>query len=96
MSSDIILFMYLCILSLCGKETPSIQEFRVRRYLCTANSGLHKTGHFIGFDLKPLYQDIVGTGDGLDMQMLRQRCKALDKKAQEPLEGDTHRATNAP
>src|SRR5215510_15317590 len=35
--------MYLCILSLCGKETPSIQEFRVRRYLCTANSG--KTFH---------------------------------------------------
>jgi hypothetical protein len=56
---------------------------------------LHKTGHFIGFDLKPLYQYIVCTGDGLDMQMIRQRCEALDKKAQEPLEGDTHRATNA-
>jgi transposase len=39
MSSDIILFMYLCILSLGGKEMPSIQEFRVRRCLCTANSG---------------------------------------------------------
>ena len=39
MSSDIIPFMYLCILSFCGKEMPSIQEFRVRRCLCTANSG---------------------------------------------------------
>src|SRR5215510_533290 len=32
--------MYLWILSLLGKETPSIQGFRVRRCLCTANSGL--------------------------------------------------------
>src|SRR6476619_1023791 len=39
-SSYIILIMCLCILSHCGKETPSIQGFRVRRCLCTANSGL--------------------------------------------------------
>ena len=56
---------------------------------------LHKTGQFIGFYLQPLPQSIVCTGDEGDMQMIRQRCKALDKKAQEPLEGDTHRATNA-
>src|SRR5262249_47283150 len=31
--------MYLCIVSLLGKETPSIQGVRVRRCLCTANSG---------------------------------------------------------
>src|SRR5499433_3841179 len=42
MSSDIIPFMYLCLLSLFGKEMPSIQEFRVRRCLCTANSGKSK------------------------------------------------------
>jgi hypothetical protein len=39
MSSHILQCMCLCILSLFGKETPSIQEFRVRRCLCTANSG---------------------------------------------------------
>lgn len=40
MSSHFLRSMYLCILSLFGRETPSIQEFRVRRCLYTANSGL--------------------------------------------------------
>src|SRR5688572_24692348 len=31
--------MYLCIVSLFGREAPSIQRFRVRRCLYTANSG---------------------------------------------------------
>jgi hypothetical protein len=31
--------MYLCIVSFFGRETPSIQESRVRRCLYTANSG---------------------------------------------------------
>jgi hypothetical protein len=57
---------------------------------------LHKAGHFIGFYLGPLPQHIGCTGDGLDMQMIRQRCKALDEKAQKPLEGDTYRTTDAP
>ena len=39
MSKRILQFMYLCILSFFGRETPSIQEFRVRRCLYTANSG---------------------------------------------------------
>jgi len=43
---------------------------------------LHKAGHFIGFYCKARDQDIVLTGDRLDMQMIRQRVKALDQKAQ--------------
>jgi hypothetical protein len=57
---------------------------------------LHKAGHFICFHLKALDEHIVLTGDGLDMQMIRQGCKALDKKAQKPLEGDTDCTTNTP
>jgi len=57
---------------------------------------LHKAGQFIGFDFKPLHQHIVRAGDELDMQMIRQGCKALDEKTQEPLEGDPYRATNTP
>jgi hypothetical protein len=30
------------------------------------------------------------------MEMIRQGLEALDQKPQEPLEGDTHRATNTP
>jgi hypothetical protein len=55
---------------------------------------LHEAGHFIGFHFKSLDQHIVLTGDRLDIQMVRQSFKALDAKAQESLEGDTHRATN--
>jgi hypothetical protein len=57
---------------------------------------LHKAGHFIRFNLQALDQHIGLTGDGLDMQMIRQGCKALDEKAQKPLEGDTDHATNPP
>jgi hypothetical protein len=39
---------------------------------------LHKARQFIGFHLQPLYQHIVGTGEGLDMQMIRQGLEALD------------------
>jgi hypothetical protein len=43
---------------------------------------MDKAGHFIGFYLKALDQHIVLTGDGLDMQMIRQGFKALDEKTQ--------------
>jgi len=54
-----------------------------------------KAGQLIGFHLQPLYHHIVGTGDGVDMQMIRQGLKALDEKTQEPLECDTYGTTNA-
>jgi hypothetical protein len=41
---------------------------------------LHEAGQFIGFHFKSRDQDIVLAGDRLDMQMIRQRCKALDEK----------------
>ena len=56
---------------------------------------LHEAGQFIGFHLQALDQHIAGTGDGLDMQMIRQGLEALDQKTQEPLEGDAHRTTDA-
>jgi hypothetical protein len=56
---------------------------------------LHKARQFIGFHLQSLDQHIVGTGDGLDMQMIRQCLEALDQKTQEPLEGDSHCTTDA-
>jgi hypothetical protein len=43
---------------------------------------LDKAGHFIGFHLKLLDQHIVLTGDGLDMEMIRQGLKTLHKKTQ--------------
>ena len=46
---------------------------------------LHKAGEFIGFHLQPLDQHIAGTGDGLDMEMIRQGLEAVDQKTQEPL-----------
>jgi hypothetical protein len=42
---------------------------------------LHKAGEFIGFHLKPLYQHIVGTGDGLDMEMIGQGLEAMNYPA---------------
>jgi len=57
---------------------------------------LDKAGHLISFHLKPLDHHILFAGDRLDVQMIRQDLKALDEKAQEPLEGDTHRTTNTP
>ena len=57
---------------------------------------LHKAGQFIRFNLKALDEHIVLTGDRLDMQMVRQGCKALDEKAYKPLEGDTDRTTHTP
>jgi len=38
---------------------------------------LHKARQCIGFYLKPLSQHIADTGDGLDMQMIRQGLEAL-------------------
>ena len=42
---------------------------------------LDKAAHFISFDLKPLHQHVALTGDGLDMQMIRQCLIALDELA---------------
>jgi hypothetical protein len=56
---------------------------------------LDKAGQFIGFDFQSLDEDIVLTGDKLDMEMIRQLCKALDQKTQEPLESDSHSAADA-
>jgi hypothetical protein len=39
--------------------------------------------------------DVVRTTHGLDMQMIRQGLEALDQETQEPLELDTHSATDA-
>jgi hypothetical protein len=55
---------------------------------------LHKASHCIGFHCKPLNHDVVCTTHVLDMQMVRQGLEALHQKAQEPLELDSHRATN--
>ena len=57
---------------------------------------LHEAGQLIGLHCKALDQDIVLTGDRVDMQMIRQRCKALDEKTSEPFEGDPDRTTDAP
>jgi hypothetical protein len=57
---------------------------------------LHEASQCIGFHCQALDQAIVLTGDWLDMQMIRQRCKTLDQKTQEPLESDPHGAANAP
>ena len=46
-------------------------------------------------ECSPLDQHIAGTGDELDMEMIRQGLEALDQKPQEPLEGDAHRTTDA-
>jgi hypothetical protein len=54
-----------------------------------------KYSQFIGFHFKALDQHIAGTGDGLDMQMIRQCLEALDQKTQEPLEGDPDCTTDA-
>jgi hypothetical protein len=56
---------------------------------------LHQAGHFVGFHLKALDDDVLGTTHGLDMQMIRQGCEALHQKAQEPLELDPYRAPAA-
>jgi hypothetical protein len=56
---------------------------------------LDKAGHCIGFHLQPLYHHILRTGDGLDMEMIRQCFEALDEKTQEPLECHPHGTTNA-
>ena len=56
---------------------------------------LYKAGHFIRFHLKASNHDIAVTGDGLDVEMIRQCLNALDQKAQEPLEFNPHGATNA-
>jgi hypothetical protein len=47
------------------------------------------------FHLKALPHDVTVTGDGLDMEMIRQCLNALHQKTQEPLEFHPHSATNA-
>jgi hypothetical protein len=56
---------------------------------------LHKALHFVGFHLKTLNHDILGTTDRFDVEMIRQRLKTLDQKAHQPLECDTYSATDA-
>jgi hypothetical protein len=56
---------------------------------------VEKTGHFIRFHLQALNHDVLLAGDRLDVEMIRQCLEALDEKTQQPLEFDTHRATNA-
>jgi hypothetical protein len=51
--------------------------------------------HFVGCHLQALDHDVLRTTHGLDMQMIRKDLEALDQKAQEPLECDTHCATDA-
>jgi hypothetical protein len=31
---------------------------------------LHQAAHFVRFHFKPLHHDVLGTGDGLDMEMI--------------------------
>ena len=57
---------------------------------------LDKAGQFIRFHCQASQHDGAVTGEGLDMQMIRQCLNALNEKTQEPLEGDPYRATNAP
>jgi hypothetical protein len=40
------------------------------------------------------YPDVAVTGDGLDVQMIRQSLTTLDPKAQEPLQSDTDSTPN--
>src|SRR5881398_1436412 len=40
---------------------------------------LHEAGQFIGFHFKSLDHNIAGTGDGLDVEMIRQGLEALDQ-----------------
>jgi len=54
----------------------------------------HAARQCIGCHGKALAQPSVRTGDGLDMPRIRQRCQALDEKAQEPLEGNTYGTTD--
>jgi hypothetical protein len=42
-----------------------------------------------------LDHDVLLAGDRLDVEMIRQCLEAMDEKTQQPLEFDTHRATNA-
>jgi hypothetical protein len=56
---------------------------------------LYEARHFVGFDLKALDHDVRVAGDRLDIEMIGQGFKAVDNKAQEPLEFDSHGATNA-
>ena len=57
---------------------------------------LDKARHLVGFDLQTLNHDIVVARDRLDIAMIRQRLKAIDDKAQEPLEPYPHRTADPP
>jgi len=56
---------------------------------------LHKAGHLVGFNLQALDDDVGISRDRLHIQMVWQVLKTGDDKAQEPLESDAHRATDA-
>jgi hypothetical protein len=57
---------------------------------------LHEAAHCIRFHLKPSNQPVTVTGDGLDVEMMRQCLIAVDEKAQEPLETNPYSAANTP
>jgi hypothetical protein len=42
---------------------------------------LHEARHFVRFDLKALNHPVLVRGDGLNVQMIRQRLNAVDEKA---------------
>jgi hypothetical protein len=56
---------------------------------------LHKAGHFIRFHLQASQHDVAVTGNGLNMEMIRQCLNALDEKTQQPFELDPHGAADA-
>jgi hypothetical protein len=56
---------------------------------------LHKAAHFIRFHLQVSNHALAVAGDGLDVEMIRQRLNTVTQKAQEPLETHTDGATNA-
>jgi hypothetical protein len=55
---------------------------------------LHKAAHVTRFHLQTANHHVTMTGDGLDVEMIRQGLNALNQKAQEPLECDPHGATD--
>jgi hypothetical protein len=94
----------LCPQSL-GTLTATITHVKGNHLTCLGVHGepnpllvrlpLDEAGHFVGFHCKPLNHHIAVTAHRLDMQMIRQGLEALHQKAQEPLELDTHGATDA-
>ena len=57
---------------------------------------LDKAGQFIRFHCQALHDDVVCAGDGVDMQMIRQRLNALHEKPQSNADGTTHASQRNP